>query len=238
MSGIALHREHGFSRAGPPPRFPLVKPRWLAPATTVAVVAAHVCVAVLLVTASIEKYVPLESVSVDLIPQGDMFESENAEATDNLSPPENIEQPDMAIPPPMVMAPDATPLPAKKEFVEPRKRVVERQQVVQAKERHEAQERHRLGLEEGRARSGGVSRAAYAALLAASIRRHIPNTSSLNAGSAFCSFHVTASGAMSGVSCSGTSPAHVGLLRGAISSTHAPPPPGGGFFARQGIRTH
>ncbi len=234
MSEIALHREHsgsGYTTL----RFPPVKPRWLGPTTTLMVVLAHIGIAAVLMATAIEKFVPLDQLSADLIPEGDMFESPQVEAADNTAPPEEIEQPDLAIPPPMLMAPDAPPLPAKKEVIEPRKRVIERKPFPHASEHREAQERHRMGMAGGRSQSGGVSRAAYGAMLAAAIRRHVPSTSSLGEGSASCSFHVTSAGGMSSVSCSGSSPAHAGLLHRAIASTHAPPPPGGGFFASQSV---
>jgi len=239
MTDIAMVPDYARSAAPPSSGFPPVKPRWLGPAATVAVVLAHVGVAVLLMVTAIEKYVPLESVSMDLIPEGDMFESQKVEAQDDTPPPEAVEQPDLAIPPPMLMTPDAPPLPAKKEVVEPRKHVVERKEVAApAKEQREAQEHHRLGMAGGRAQSGGVSRAAYGAMLAAAIRRHVPSSSSLGEGSASCSFHVTGGGGMTGISCSGSSSAHASLLQRAIASTHAPPPPGGGFFASQGVHFH
>jgi protein TonB len=218
-----------------PMGFPTVKPRWLGPAATVAVVAAHVAVAVLLMVTAIEKVVPLDQVSMDLIPEGDMFESVEQQAMDETPPPEEVEQPDLAIPPPVVMAPEAVPLPAKKEVVEPKKRVVENKQVVQSQTKQEAQERHRLGMAGGRATTGGLSKAAYGALLAAAIRRHVPATSSLGEGTASCSFHVTSGGGMTGISCSGSTPGHAALLQRAIAAVHAPPPPGGAFFASQPV---
>lgn len=236
MTDLAAIPDYVASEAPARPELPSVKPRWLAPAATVAVVLAHVAVAALLIHSAIEKYVPLESVSMDLIPEGDMFESQQQEAQDDTPPPEEIEQPDVGLPPPMVMTPDAPPLPAKKEVVEPKKRVVEQKPTTQPKqEKREAQERHRIGMAGGRAQSGGVSRAAYGAMLASAIRRHVPSSTSLGAGSASCSFHVTAGGGMSGISCSGSSSAHASVLRGAIASTHAPPPPGGGYFASQSV---
>ena len=66
-------------------------------------------------TVAIEKVTPLESVTMDLVPEGDMFESEQVDATDEVVPPEEMEQPDLAIPLPQVMTPDATPIPLKKE---------------------------------------------------------------------------------------------------------------------------
>ena len=75
-----------------------------------------------LMTVAIEKVTPLESVTMDLVPEGDMFESEQVEATDEVVPPEEMEQPDLAIPLPEVMTPDATPIPLKKEVQKKRVR--------------------------------------------------------------------------------------------------------------------
>ena len=215
------------------PNYPPVKPRWLGPATTVAVALAHAGLAFFLMTTAIEKIAPLDSISVDLMPEGDMFESEQVEATEEAVPLEELEQPDLAIPLPQVMTPDASPIPLKKE-VERKKRVVERKPVAQAKEHREAQERHRIGVAGGRGR-GSLTQAGYKALLAAAIRRHVPSSSSLGEGSATCSFHVSSGGGMSGINCSGSSGAHASLLRSAIAATHAPPPPNGGFYAAQSV---
>jgi len=156
----------GGSSSGAP-NFPPVKPRWLGPATTLMVVLAHVGVAAFLMTTAIEKITPLESINMDLVPEGDMFESEQVEATDEVVPPEEMEQPDLAIPLPEVMTPDAPPIPVKKkEVVEPKRRVVEHKEVAQAKEHREAQDRHRIGMAGGRG-TGSLSQAGYKALLAA-----------------------------------------------------------------------
>ncbi len=215
------------------PDYPPVKPRWLGPATTAAVVLAHVGVALFLMTTAIEKMTPLDSINMDLVPEGDMFESEQVEAADEVVQPEQMEQPDLAIPLPELMTPDAPPIPVKKE-AEPKKRVVEHKPVAQAKEHREAQDRHRIGMAGGRG-TGSLSQAGYKALLAGAIRRHVPSTSSLGEGTASCSFHVSSGGGMTGISCSGSSGAHASLLRSAIAATHAPPPPGGGFFAAQSV---
>ena len=92
------------------PNYPPVKPRWLGPATTVAVTLAHVGFAFFLMTAAIEKIAPLNSISMDLMPEGDMFESEQVEATEDAVPLEEMEQPDLAIPLPRLMTPDAPPI--------------------------------------------------------------------------------------------------------------------------------
>jgi periplasmic protein TonB len=219
--------------------FPPIRPRWLGPVTTTAVVLAHLALGVLFMDFALEKIVPLEEVGVDLIPEGDQFESVEQAEMDEVPPPEAFEQPDFAIPPPLVMHPDAPPLPAKNEVTEQRKRVVEkRRQEVEAGRKQQAQERHRLGIEGGQAASGGLSRASYAALLSAAIRRHVPGSTTLGPGTATCSFRVSVGGGMTGISCSGSSPAHASLLHMAIASVQAPPPPGGGFFAAQAVNFH
>ena len=218
--------------------FPPIRPRWLGPLTTTAVVLAHLALGVLFMDFALEKIVPLEEVGVDLIPEGDQFESVEQVEMDEVPPPEAMEQPDFAIPPPLVMHPDAPPLPAKNQVTEQQKQVVEKRQQVQAGRRQQAQERHRLGIEGGQAASGGLSRASYAALLSAAIRRHVPSSSTLGPGTASCSFHVGPGGGMAGIGCSGSSPAHAALLHRAIASVQAPPPPGGGFFASQAVNFH
>ena len=218
--------------------FPPIRPRWLEPVTIAAVVLAHVALGVLFMNFALEKIVPLDEVGADLIPEGDQFESVEQVEMDEVPPPEAMEQPDFAIPPPLVMHPDAPPLPAKNQVTEQQKRVVEKRQQVQAGRRQQAQERHRLGIEGGQAASGGLSRATYAALLSAAIRRHVPSSSTLGPGTASCSFHVGPGGGMAGIGCSGSSPAHAALLHRAIASVQAPPPPGGGFFASQAVNFH
>ncbi len=220
--------------------FAPVRPRWLEPIAFAAVLLGHVALGMMFMNFALDKIVPLDSVSADLIPEGDQFESVEQVEMDDVPPPQEVEQPDFAIPPPLVMHPEAPPLPAKKEMVEPQKQEVveKRQEIQRAEHKQQAQERHRLGLEGGQAASGGLSRATYAAMLSAAIRRHVPSSSTLGPGTASCSFHVGPGGGMSGIGCSGSSPAHAALLHRAIASVEAPPPPGGGFFASQAVHFH
>ena len=78
----------------------------------------------------------------------------------------------------------------------------------------------------------------YRIKLAAAVRAHVPTNASVGAGSASCSFQVTASGLTSGIACKGSSPAHSQLLQKAIAATKAPPPPGGSFSANQSVVFH
>lgn len=223
--------ESGFGGDSAPPP---VKPPWLRAASLVGVVAAHAGVAYLLLHLAVPAISTLESISMELVPQGDFLESQEVTAAEEEPPPpEEIEQPDLAIPPPQVIAPDVPVLPQQKEVVEKKKKIVERKREVARDKKREAVARRQMGAPEGQSQSNGVSQAAYKALLAAAIRRHSPGTTSVGVGTVHCSFHVTASGAITGISASGASPALTALARQILASVHAPPPPNGGFFASQ-----
>lgn len=228
--------EHdGTSLGAPPP----VKPAWLRPASFAGVVVAHAAIGWLLLKLAVPSIASLDSVSMELIPQGDFFESQEVSAAEEEPPPpEEIEQPDLAIPPPQVMAPDAPSLPQQKEIVEKKKKIVEKKKDVDRDKKREAVAQRRLGAPEGQSQSNGMSQSAYKALLAAAIRSHTPGSSALGEGTAQCSFHVTAGGGITSVSASGSSPAHAALARRILASVHAPPPPGGAFFASQSFHFH
>ncbi len=168
--------------SGPEP----VKPGWLRSVTTVLVIAAHVMVFGILAYSAKPTAVSLNSVSMDLVPEGDFFEQEEVAEADDTPPPEAVEEPDIALPPPVVMAPDAVPLPAKKEDVDKVKKKVEQQQVQRAQQRQEAQARRRYGAPEGQAGNSGASQATCLAHIAAALRRHTPGNTSLGPGSAQC----------------------------------------------------
>lgn len=222
--------------ANPPP----VKPVWLRPASLTAVLAAHATAAWLMLAMAVPTIASLESISMDLVPQGDFFESQEVTAAEEEPPPpEQIEQPDLALPPPVVMSPEAPSLPVQKEVVEQKKKVVEKKRETErAEKKREAQARRRIGAPEGHSGASGMSQSAYKALLAAAIRRHTPATSSAGEGSASVTFHVTAGGGITGISATGSTPAHAALARRIMASVHAPPPPDGGFFASQNFHFH
>lgn len=228
--------DSGEERASAPP--PL-KPGWLRPVSIVGVVVALAGIGWLLLNLPRPSAASLDSVSMELIPQGDFFESQEVSAAEEEPPPpEEIEQPDLAIPPPQVMAPDAPSLPQQKEIVEKKKKIVEKKKDVDRDKKREAVAQRRLGAPEGQSQSNGMSQSAYKALLAAAIRSHTPGSSALGEGTAHCSFHVTAGGGITSVSASGSSPAHAALARRILASVHAPPPPGGAFFASQSFHFH
>jgi protein TonB len=222
--------------ASPPP----IKPAWLRPASLASVVAAHAGVAWLLLAVAVPTVANLDSISMDLVPQGDFFESQEITAAEEEPPPpEEAEQPDLGVAPPVVMSPDSLPLPAKKEVVEQKKKVVEKKREVDhADKQREAQARRRMGAPEGHAGSSGMSQSAYEALLAAAIRRHTPATSNVGEGTATVTFRVISGGGVTGISATGSTPGHAALARRIMASVHAPPPPDGGFFASQNFHFH
>jgi periplasmic protein TonB len=217
--------ESGGAPIGAPPP---VKPAWLRPASVAGVVVAHAAVGWLLLKLAIPSIASLDSVSMELIPQGDYFEAQEVTAAEEEPPqPEEIETPDLAIPPPQVMSPEAPTLPQQREVVEKKKKIVEKKKDIDHDKKREAQTKRRIGAPEGQSQSQGMSESVYKALLAKVIREHTPSTAGLGEGSAHCTFLVTARGGITGISASGSSPAHVALARRVLSSIHAPPPPGG-----------
>lgn len=229
-----------FAAGAPSPNPPPVKPPWLRPTSLAAVLAAHATAAWLMLAMAVPTIATLNSISMDLVPQGDFFESQEVTAAEEEPPPpEEVEQPDLAIPPPVVMAPEAPALPAKKEIVEQKKKVVEKKREVDhAEKRREAQAQRHMGAPEGHAQGSGMSQSAYKALLAAAIRRHTPASSTAGEGTANVTFHVTAGGGITGIAASGSTPAHAALARRIMASVHAPPPPDGAFFATQNFHFH
>ncbi|MBI1868049.1 MAG: hypothetical protein HYS06_07125 [Methylocystis sp.] len=222
----------------PAPGAAPVRPAWLRPAAIAAVIAAHAGAAWLMTAVALQPLSPLDSITMDLVAEGDFFEQQEVTAAKQEAPPQEAAQPDLAMPSPAATSPESPPLPAKKEVVEPKQRVVEKKPDADyAKQRREAQARRRMGAPEGRAQGAGMSQSAYGALLAAAIRRHAPG-GSFGEGTAFCTFHVTADGHISGISASGSAPAYAALARRILASVHAPPPPGGGLFASQRFTFH
>ena len=186
MTDLALS-PHGMAREGDHHR-PRVRSRssrrGCAPVTTVLVIAAHVMVFGILAYSAKPTAISLDSVSMDLVPEGDFFEQEEVAEADDTPPPEAVEEPDIALPPPVVMAPDAVPLPAKKEDVDKVKKKVEQQQVQRAQQRQEAQARRRYGAPEGQAGNSGASQATCLAHIARGASPAYARRTSLGPGSA------------------------------------------------------
>jgi len=223
MTDLALSPQQIVREGDQPPSGPdPIKPPWLRSVTTGAVIALHVLVFAILAYTAKPSAISLDSVSMDLVSEGDFFEQEEVAEADDTPPPEAVEEPEIALPPPLVMAPDAVPLPAKKEDVDKIKKKVEQQQVQRAQQRQEAQARRRYGAPEGHAASSGASQATCLAHIAAALRRHTPGSTSLGPGHASVTFHVNPGGGLSGVSASGSTPAHAALARRIVSSSRGP----------------
>lgn len=226
MTDAALMSEMAGRASGPAPApNPVpVKPPWLRPVAFAAVILAHAGLAAMLMKVVVQHAESIDSISLDLVQQGDLVETEESAATDDTPPPpEEAEEPE-ALLPPMVMAPDAPPLPEKKkEVVAPKKKIVEKppETVVRSDQRREAQARRRAGAPEGRSQSSGMSKATCTAMVGAAIRRHVPGTTSLGPGSATVTFRTSPGGGVIVVSASG-SPGHAALARRIVSSARAP----------------
>lgn len=202
---------------------PPVTPPWLRSVTTTVVVLLHVAVFAVFMRTVIPKTISLDSISMDLVSEGDFFEAEEVTEAEDTPPPEAVEEPELALPPPMVMAPDATPLPAKKQETEKvEKKHEEQKQVDHAQQRREAQARRRQGAPEGQTGSSGASQATCLAHVAAALRRHTPGATSLGPGSAHVTFHVNSGGGVSGITASGSTPAHAALARRIVASSRGP----------------
>ncbi len=234
MTDLALSpemtRQGNASPSGPPP----LKPAWLRPVATVAIIAAHLGVFALLMRTPVPPALSLDSINMDLVQEGDYFDAQEVSEAEDKPPPETVEEPDLALPPPMVMSPDAPALPVQKKPEEKivQKKQEERKQVERAEQRREAQQKRRYGAPEGRGQSAGASQATCLAHVAASLRSHTPGATSLGPGRASVSFHVNAGGGISGISASGSTPAHAALARRIVASSRGPGSCGSAFVSQ------
>jgi type IV secretory pathway VirB10-like protein len=232
MTDFAFSHEYAGRRDEPPPGPPPVNPSWLRPVAIIAILAIHVGIFAAFILgpkpeplALSENYVDLES--------GDFVEQEEVSAAEDTPPPVAVEQPELALPPPVVMSPDAIPLAMKQEEVEKlEKKREETKQVERAEKAREAQARRHAGSPEGNGRQGGAASASCLAHVAASLRSHTPGATSLGPGSAHVTFHVNSGGGISGVSASGSTPAHAALARRIVSSSHGPGNCGSAFVSQ------
>jgi protein TonB len=232
MTDFALSPEFTGHRDEPPQGPPPVNPPWLRPTAVAAIVAAHLAVFAAFMFAPAPKTISLDSLSMDLVQEGDFVEQQEVSEAEDTPPPVDLENPELALPPPLVMAPDAIPLAMKKENVEKiQKKQEERKEVERAEQRREAQARRHAGAPEG-SRGSGAAQASCLAHVAASLRSHTPGATSLGPGSAHVTFHVNAGGGISGVSASGSSAAHAALARRIVASSHGPGNCGSAFVSQ------
>lgn len=238
MTDFALSSEYASRRDEPPPGPPPVNPPWLRPLAITLIVAAHLGVFAAFLFAPAPKSISLDSISMDLVQEGDFVEQQEVSAAEDTPPPVAVEQPELALPPPVVMAPDAIPLAMKKEDVEKvEKKQEEKKQVERAEQRREAQAKRHAGAPQGQNASGGASQATCLAHVAASLRSHTPGATSLGPGTAHVTFHINAGGGISGISASGSTPAHAALAKRIVASSRGPGSCGSAFVS-QGFAFH
>lgn len=232
MTDFALSPDYA-SQPDEPEGAPPVNPPWLRPVAVTVIVAAHLAVFAAFLYAPAPKTISLDSLSMDLVQEGDFIEQQEVSAAEDTPPPVAVEQPDLALPPPVVMAPDAIPLAVKKEDTEKlEKKKEERQEVERAEQRREAQARRRAGAPNAGGATSGASQASCLAHVAASLRHHTPGSTSLGAGTAHVTFHVNAGGGISGVTASGSTPAHAALARRIVGSSRGPGSCGSAFVSQ------
>ena len=248
-----------------------IRPVWLRPVALSLVLLAHGAM-FLVVRRQPAPLTPLDAVEVTLEPLGnapeDQQKVEEVKPTEAPPPPPSLpmEQAELTAPPPQVVAPEAIPLPVEKPrpkvIVKPKpkpKPVVEeeddrptpaelraeaRKRELDAERRRKAQEARaeaRRGVAEG-GQSSGMSRGAYAGILAAELRRHQFYPASARAdgvtGSVGVAFTVGASGRVvsQSITRSSGNSALDGTARAMMNAVHTPPPPGGSFSTSTTIR--
>lgn len=238
-----------------------LRPVWLRPTALLVVACLHASL-FFAWRAPASRLTPLDAVEVALEPLGDAPEDQQAVADVAPSqPPPDLTEPAPEAdvveppPPPQIVAPEAMPPPQDRPAPKPKPRPIAtpRQKAPAETAREEGDERReaqqgrraaRRGVAEGASTSGGLSHAAYAALLAAEIRRRTFYPSAARAtgatGSVGVAFTIGPSGRVTSMSIASSSgdAALDGAARAILRAVHTPPPPGGHFSASTSIRFH
>lgn len=188
----------------------------------------------------------------DPAPEGDSLDVGSESSAE---PAESEETEEAIIPPPPVMEPDPVPAPEKKRTAEKaanaeKKRTEKRTGPSPDKSRRAngsqrygipggtgkgsgtARVAGRYGLPGGRGPAGGATQATCLAQVSASVRRHLPGTTSLGPGTAHVTFYVNPGGGISGISVSASSPAHAALARRIVASSRGPGSCGAAFASQ------
>ena len=221
MTELAMTQASTGQRLNPSHKASSVLPNWLRPATIIVIVLAHIGVFAAFMVVSPPAVVSLDSLTMDLVQEGDFFEAEEVAEAEETPPPEVVEDPEFALPPPEVMSPDALTLPTKRDDMEKVEKKTEEQKAQQATQAREAQARRHAGAPEGRSGSG-ASQALCLAHVASDLRRHTPGTTSLGPGHAHVTFRINLGGGLSDINVSGSTPAHAALARRIVASSHGP----------------
>jgi len=210
---------------------PTVLPKWFRTATIFIIIFLHSLIFIAFIFAPKPDAISLDSVEMELVQDGDFFEAEEVAEAEDRPPPEVVVDPEFALPPPEVMNPEAPTLRAKQDILEKEQKKEKQEQTEQAQQRREAQARRHAGAPNGGSGSGG-SKAACLAHVATDLRRHTPGSTHLGSGHAHVTFHINVGGGISGISVSGSTPAHAALARRIVASSRGPGSCGSAFVAQ------
>ncbi|WP_424362523.1 energy transducer TonB [Methylocystis parvus] len=252
MSDLVFAR--ATEQAEPGRARPPLRPSWLHRTSAVVVIAAHAIFFAAFLRWMEPQLISLASIDAELVRDGDFLEMGAPAGVDEAQSEEDSAEIDpaefAALPPPPVMEPVEVPVeapkPVKKERAKknPDKAKRETKNAVSASSasrgpgggiagpRSGSGSGRGPGVPGGRGTGAGASEATCLAGVAVSIRRHLPGATSLGPGSAFVTFHINSGGGISGVSASGSTPAHAALARRIVASARGPALCGAAFASQ------
>lgn len=189
---------------------------------------AFVIIAHILFFASFIQMMPVEigapdEINADLVNEGDFFNSEAIAESEQVPEKKQIdeeEKPDQqaTLEKPLIKNPEAEVVKEKKEAEKDKEKSENKSDPRAPSQAREAQAARRAGAPNGRGeKSSGGSKATCLTSVATSLRRRLPGLTRLGKGWANVSFSVMPGGDVSGISVSGSTPAHAALARRIIS---------------------
>lgn len=232
---------------------PPLRPSWLFKTTAVLVIGAHAVFFAAFMHWVEPQLMSLGAIDAELVRDGDFLEAGAPAGADEIQGEEDIAEPERAefaaLPPPPIMEPVEVPVEAQKQVKKaPSARKIpdegKAKKAVASSGASRGSSRgtggpgagagsgRGPGVPGGRGAGAGASEATCLAGVAAAIRRHLPGATSLGPGSAFVTFHINVGGGVSGVSASGTTPAHAALARRIVSSSRGPALCGAAFASQ------
>lgn len=238
---------------------PPLRPPWLHRTSAIIVIGAHAVFFAAFLHWIEPQLISLASIDAELVRDGDFLEMGAPAGADDVQSEEeaaDFEPAEFAaLPPPPVMepveVPAEAPKPAKKEPAarknpdkNPDKAKSETKKAASGSGASRGTGRGIAGVRNGggsgrgpgvpggRGAGAGASEATCLAGVAVSIRRHLPGVTSLGPGSAFVTFHVNSGGGVSGVSATGTTPAHAALARRIVAASRGPALCGAAFASQ------
>ena len=201
-----------------------LRPRKFIEFTSAFVVIAHV-----LFFASFIQLMPVEigapdAINAELVNEGDFFNSEAIAESEDVPEKKQIDEEEenpeqqTALEKPLIKSPEAEAVKEKKEEEKIKEKPEDKSEPRPPSQAREAQAARRAGAPNGGgAKSGGGSKATCLTSVATSLRRRLPGVTKLGKGWANVSFNVMPGGDVSGISVSGSTPAHAALARRIIS---------------------